>query len=127
MDIDTILAITLIPSLGIGIFWLTKYAVGKQQEVLKRQQKALQIFQQKYFSALEYLENNPLDPKARIQALESGREFYALSMPDTYTAHFQGGHFAGTSNHQNNAASREARINSDIEARIGHLKTQRTA
>lgn len=126
MNMDTIFAIILTLSLSASVFWFTKYALGKQQAVLKKQKEALQISQEKYFNALEYLEKNPTDPKARVHALETGREFYAIAMPDTYTAHFQGVHFAGTSNHQNNAASREARINSDIEARIGHLKIHRT-
>lgn len=127
MNMDIAFAIILIFSLSTSVFWLTKSALRKQEAVQNRQKEVLQVSQEKYFKALEYLEKNPIDPKARIHALETGREFYSLAMPNTYTTHFQGTHFAGTSNHQNNGVSREARINSDIEARIGHLKIQRTA
>lgn len=75
-----------------------------------------------YAAALQFLRANPTHPNARGACVDTGRVYYSLVMPDTATVHYQGGVITGVSNAQNNAASREAAINADIEAQIGHLR-----
>ena len=82
----------------------------------------LEVTRSAYEATLSVLQMNPTDPDIRAKCLSWGRRYYGETMPDTHTIHLQNGIPVGTSDHQNNAASREARINSDIEARIGHLK-----
>jgi len=72
-----------------------------------------------YHAALHHLAGNPSNPNARIACLHAGREYYRLMHPDT-TA--KGAN--GSTIHQDNTAAREALINSDINARVGHLLTR---
>lgn len=83
---------------------------------------------EQYQATLDHLANHPLDPYARVRCLEAGRRFYARVHPDSYDqdvsaltspASLLG---VGRSNFQDNTAAREAKIMSDIEARVGHLK-----
>lgn len=75
----------------------------------------------RYKTALEFLRLNPSHEDARLRCIEAGRAFYLITSPNTITVHSGG----GMSGHQDNSAGREARIQADIEARIGHLKTPR--
>jgi hypothetical protein len=79
-----------------------------------------------YQEALDYLASHPADPQARLACLEHGRAYYAMTIPDTFTAVIGRAVF-GTQDYQNNTAGREARIAADIEARVGHLKVKGTA
>lgn len=89
------------------------------------QKVRFQQITKEYADALDYLGTNPTAPDARLRCLSAGRAFYAQKIPDTYTQHYVNWlPVGGTSDYVSNETAREARINSDIEARIGHLKVK---
>jgi hypothetical protein len=103
----------------VSTFW---YGISYSIEEQKRNQARINRMKQDYDDALCLLEKRPANPKSRLNCLDVGRVYYEATMPDTMTVHYNNGIPVGTSGHQNNSVGREARINSDIEARIGHLK-----
>ncbi len=66
-----------------------------------------------YFSLLDKLESDPDNTKLRIEVLEAGRVFYSKESPDYIVSQ---GSSVWLDDH---SAGREARIQSDINARIG--------
>jgi hypothetical protein len=70
-----------------------------------------------YNKALDLVQSEPDDPVFAQKALDAGRLYYGLLMPDTYTQHYVDGVPTGTSGHQNNAAGREATIAADVQVR----------
>ena len=88
--------------------------LGKER--LKKEQS--EISKNNYNNALHYLASNPAAPEARIACLEAGRIHYSFGIPDTQVVRGAGVVVKST----DNSANRESRIQSDIEARIGHLK-----
>jgi hypothetical protein len=100
--------------LFLGISALISSA--KKAEVLHNERLA--TAKRQYDLSLDNLTTNPSDPSARVRCLELGRIHYEMTIPDTYTVNGNGARIAS----QNNSANREARIQSDIEARVGHLK-----
>lgn len=101
--------------IGFPIFLVFMILRAKKEG--KRNALLFQASQAVYELALDHLARNPQDPKARVKALEAGREYYGYINPDTQTV--RDGIVIAT---RDNAAAREAKIQSDIEARIGHLK-----
>ena len=96
------------------VVWTFQYGQRRHEERRQLQAKA----KDEYTEALDHLLKSPSDPSVRIKCLESGRVFYTFDIPDTQT--FNGnGVVVGI---QDNSANREARIQSDIEARVGHLR-----
>ena len=75
-----------------------------------------------YQAALDHLAAAPSDPAVRVAALGAGRTYYGMAMRDTQILSF--GSQVGPIRETSREAGREARIASDIEARVGHLKVQ---
>ncbi len=84
----------------------------------KHRAEAIRKAHANYENALNYLSLHPADPQARVACLETGRIHYNFKIPDTETVNGRGVVVQTI----NNSANREARIQSDIEARVGHLK-----
>ena len=97
----------------LGLVWLVRMGI-RDSEV---RQKRFEVTKNLYELSLKMLEMKPHEPNLRLQCLEEGRAYYQLIIPDTQST--QGGHVFLTTN---NSANREARIQADINARVGHLK-----
>lgn len=83
----------------------------------------IQKAKEEYDEALDFLERNPEDSKSRVLTLEKGRVYYGLINPDVNIVGQKSGSIYSITN---NTAGREAQINADIEARIGHLKIKKS-
>jgi hypothetical protein len=106
---------------------LVARAFIRRGEVIVAQREAQQAafvegLRATYGRALDHLAAHPSDPSARVRALDAGREYYGVVMPDTHDVQITNGTFVTDHNFQNNTPAREARIAADIEARIGHLR-----
>lgn len=111
---ELVIIIAIVAAIFIpGIVIATRSSMQKQQR--------LEEARAAYDEALDYLEAHPTDPKARRVCLERGRVYYAVTDPDI-VSYVIGERAAGVTGISNNSAAREAKIASDIEARIGHLK-----
>ena len=104
-----------------GVLGVTGLALLAAYSIHNAKRSRLAAAEDAYRVALDHLAANPADPGARVRCVETGRAYYALTVPDTYTAVI-GSNVFGTQDYQNNTAGREARIAADIEARVGHLK-----
>lgn len=113
---DWIIALGLL-SVGLFIYGLFDQS-ERSKENIERQRRAYELAKENYERSLGNLSKFSDDPTFRVLALEMGRIFYSYEIPDTQTVNGNG-HVVAV---QNNSANREARINADIEARIGHLK-----
>ena len=113
---------------GVSLFIsFLRWAIKQERANAKQRQEELDLTKRHYETTLRFLQSNPEDPQARVSCLEAGRRYYELVMPDTHTVHYRNGLPVGTSDAQDNSAGREARISSDIEARVGHLKVKKAA
>lgn len=104
-------------AVGFGSFWhyIAEKANDKHRKERDRAQARAKIA---YIRALSDLAKNPSGSSARQVALETGRVFYCFEIPDTQVWNGNGYVIRTT----NNSANREAKIQADIDAQIGHLK-----
>ena len=102
----------------VMFFVLLPLRLWKDRVDADEHERDIEYFRGLYIQALDLLEANPTDEKSVQLALLGGRKYYGLTMPDTYTQHYSDGMPTGQSNHQNNAAAREASIEADIRARL---------
>lgn len=108
-------------SIGLVLCIAGPMLIGFQYILDTRAERDRQLVALKaeYDLALHELENSPHEKSLRVSALEKGRSYYALLMPDTQTVNRYGVPIS----EQNNSSGRELRIQADIEARLGPQKT----
>ena len=103
--------------LGTPAILLLAWLIHIGNEAERFRQERIDVSKNVYDLALKMLALKPNDPDIRVKCLEDGRAYYQLIIPNTQT--MQGTRVIFTAD---NSANREARIQADINARIGHLK-----